>query len=176
MNSQIKVLVVEDDELVQTTIEDSLSEGGFETAATASGEEAIGLLRENTAQYRVLVTDINILGRLDGWELARAAREMDPSLPVIYMTGTNGGEWASKGVPNSVLLKKPFAPAQIVTAVAALLNASPPIEAPEKGCPRSSSQASLGCIHYDQPDGAPPPRGRRRDRRNSSGGGSWQSA
>jgi phage terminase large subunit len=34
----------------------------------------------------------------------------------------------------------------------------------------------LMCIHYDQPDGAPPPRERYRDRRSSSGGGSWQSA
>ena len=33
----------------------------------------------------------------------------------------------------------------------------------------------LMCIHYDQPDGAPPPRERYRSRRGSSGG-SWQSA
>ena len=33
----------------------------------------------------------------------------------------------------------------------------------------------LMCIHYDQPDGAPPPRERYRGRRSSSGGGSWQS-
>lgn len=126
MNNEIKVLVVEDDELVQATVRDSLSEGGFETANTASGEEAIALLREDKAQYRAIVTDINLLGRLDGWEVARAAREIQPSIPVVYMTGTHGEDWASKGVPNSVLLKKPFAPAQIVTAVAALLNASPP--------------------------------------------------
>jgi CheY-like chemotaxis protein len=126
VNNEIKVLVVEDDELVQATVRDSLSEGGFETANTASGEEAIALLREDKAQYRAIVTDINLLGRLDGWEVARAAREIQPSIPVVYMTGTHGEDWASKGVPNSVLLKKPFAPAQIVTAVAALLNASPP--------------------------------------------------
>jgi DNA-binding response OmpR family regulator len=127
VSSEVKVLV-EDDELVQGMVEDSLSEGGFETASTASGEDAVALLRENIAQYRAIVTDIRLLGRLDGWEVARAAREMDPSMPVIYMTGTDGEDWASKGVPNSVLLKKPFAPAQIVTAVAALLNASPAAE------------------------------------------------
>ena len=42
-------------------------------------------------------------------------------MPVVYMTGTHGEEWASKGVPNSVLLLKPFAPAQLVTAVSTLL-------------------------------------------------------
>lgn len=51
---------------------------------------------------------------------------------VIYMTGTHGEEWASKGVPNSVLLVKPFAPAQIVTAISQLLNASPLISPTEQ--------------------------------------------
>ena len=133
MNNVITILVVEDDQLVQATVEDSLSEGGFKTAATASGEEAIALLREDKSQYRAIVTDINLLKTLDGWEVARVAREIDPIMPVVYMSGTNGGEWPSKGVPHSVLLKKPFAPAQVVAAVATLLNASPPIDTPEKG-------------------------------------------
>jgi phage terminase large subunit len=34
----------------------------------------------------------------------------------------------------------------------------------------------LMCVHYDQPDGAPPARQRYSGRRRSSGGGSWQSA
>ena len=113
---------MEDDQLIQAMVEEALSEGGFEAIVTASGEEAITLLHANKSQYRAVVTDINLIGRLDGWEVARAAREDDPAMPVIYMTGTNGEEWASKGVPNSVLLAKPFAPAQLVTAIANLLN------------------------------------------------------
>jgi DNA-binding response OmpR family regulator len=108
-------------------VEDALTDGGFESSITASGEEAITLLQADKPRYRAVVTDINLTGKLDGWEVARAARESDPAMPVIYMTGTHGEEWASKGVPNSVLLAKPFAPAQIVTALSHLLNASPPI-------------------------------------------------
>jgi CheY-like chemotaxis protein len=125
VDSSITILIVEDDQLVQALVEESLSEGGFAVAITASGEEAIALLRDAKPQYRAIVTDINLLGRLDGWEVARAARETDPEIPVIYMTGTHGEEWASKGVPNSILLTKPFAPAQMVTAVAGLLNDTP---------------------------------------------------
>jgi len=124
VDDTITVLVVEDDQLVRATVEESLSKGGFKTVSIASGEEALALLQENISQYRALVTDINLLGRLDGWEVARAAREIDPAMPIIYMTGTHGEDWASKGVPHSVLLIKPFAPAQIVTAVAGLLNAN----------------------------------------------------
>jgi hypothetical protein len=41
------------------------------------------------------------------------------------MTGLATDEWSSRGVPNSILLQKPFAPAQLVTAVSQLLNAGP---------------------------------------------------
>jgi two-component system cell cycle response regulator CpdR len=78
-------------------------------------------------RYRAVVTDINLLGKLDGWEVGRSAREIDPTMPIIYMTGTHGEEWAAKGVPNSLLLAKPFAPAQIVIAISQLLNATPPV-------------------------------------------------
>lgn len=126
MADALTVLVVEDDKLVQAMVEEALSEGGFETATTESGEEAVAFLQDNKSQYRAVVTDINLAGKLDGWEVGRIAREGDPTIPVIYMTGTHREEWASKGVPNSFVLTKPFAPAQLVTAVSQLLNASPP--------------------------------------------------
>ena len=127
MDDVVTILVVEDDHLIQAMVEEALSDGGFESTTTASGEEAIALIQNDNSQYRAIMTDINLLGKLDGWEVARTAREINPTIPVIYMTGTHGEVWASKGVPNSVLLIKPFAPAQIVTAVSQLLNASPPI-------------------------------------------------
>ena len=105
---------------------EALSEGGFEAAIAPSGEEAITLLESATANYRAVITDINLLGSLDGWEVARRARELKPDIPVIYMTGLAADEWASRGVPSSLLLQKPFAPAQIITAVAQMLNSTPP--------------------------------------------------
>jgi DNA-binding response OmpR family regulator len=126
MADSIKLLVVEDDQLIQAMIEEALSDGGFESAITASGSEAIDLLKSEISQYRAVLTDINLQGSVAGWEVARVAREVDPTIPVVYMTGTHGEEWASKGVPKSVLLLKPFAPAQLVTAVSALLNSIPP--------------------------------------------------
>jgi hypothetical protein len=42
------------------------------------------------------------------------------------VSGDSAEDWGSKGVPNSIMLAKPFAPAQLVTAVSQLLNASMP--------------------------------------------------
>ena len=124
------IMVVEDSPEIQTLIDEALREGGFDPAITASGEEAVTLLRGNRDHYRALVTDVNLKGTMNGWEVARQAREIDPSFPVVYMTGAAADEWASHGVPNSILLTKPFAPAQLVTAISQLLNAPSPPTAP----------------------------------------------
>jgi DNA-binding NtrC family response regulator len=73
---------------------------------------------------RALVTHVNLKGHLSGWEVAKRFREINPACPVIYMTGAASGQWASHSVPNSILLEKPFAPAQLVTAISNLLNAA----------------------------------------------------
>jgi DNA-binding response OmpR family regulator len=122
------ILVVEDDREVQIIVEDALVEGGFEPAIAPSGEEAVMLLKGNKGRYRALVADIALRGRMSGWEVATHARHIDPEFPVLYMTGAHAHQWTLRGVPNSVLLTKPFAPAQLVTAVSQLLNTGPPIK------------------------------------------------
>ena len=120
------ILVVEDDPLIQILVEEQLTDGGFELAIATSGEEAVTLLKGGITKYRALVTDINLHGKTDGWEVGKQAREIDPAFPVIYMTSAAADQWASHGVPNSILLTKPFAPAQLVTAISQLLNSAQP--------------------------------------------------
>jgi DNA-binding response OmpR family regulator len=121
------ILVIEDDVGIQGVVEDALVEGGFETAVAATGEEAVTLLKGGLVKYDALVTDINLLGRFNGWEVARAARDVDPNFPVVYMSGVAADQWKIEGVPHSMMLQKPFAPAQLVTAVSYLLNGHLPL-------------------------------------------------
>jgi CheY-like chemotaxis protein len=120
------ILIVEDDYDLQALIEEALREGGFETAILSSGEEALTLFTGKVADYAVLVADVNLKGTLNRWAVARQIREMAPGFPVVYMTGASAEQWTSEGVPESILLKKPFAPAQLITAVSQLLNAAGP--------------------------------------------------
>jgi DNA-binding response OmpR family regulator len=127
VNNLQVILVVEDDHLIQSIVEESLTDGGFEIVIASSGQNALELLDASKGKYRALVTDINLgPGKVDGWDVARHAREIDPVFPVVYMSGKDADEWSSKGVPNSIMLAKPFAPAQLVTAVSQLLNTQPP--------------------------------------------------
>lgn len=122
--SPLVVLVVEDDALIQPLLRDPLEEAGYEVLIASSGEEAIKLLEgPETGSIRALVTDIRLgPSSPSGWHVARRAREVHPDIPVLYVTGDSADDWSSQGVPNSVLITKPFAPAQIVTAVSQLLN------------------------------------------------------
>jgi DNA-binding response OmpR family regulator len=126
------VFVVEDEALIQGLLVDPLEEAGYQVLLASSGDEAIKLLDSpKTASIRALVTDVN-LGRSSpsGWEVARKAREAHPEIPVVYLTGDSAHEWPSQGVPNSVLITKPFAPAQIVTAVSQLINQATSVSTP----------------------------------------------
>jgi len=120
-------MVVEDEYDLQGIVEEALAEGGFATDILSSGEEALTLFRGGLKNYRAVVADVGLKGRLSGWEVAAKIREADPVFPIVYMSGAHADEWASKGVPNSIMLTKPFAPAQLVTAVSQLLNGVPPV-------------------------------------------------
>jgi CheY-like chemotaxis protein len=114
------------EELLQEIVHDALKEGGFDLTTVTSGQEAVAMIESGVVKYSALVTDINLKGPMKGWEIARLVRQIDPAFPIVYMAGAAADEWASEGVPNSILLNKPFAPAQLVTAVSQLLNTGSP--------------------------------------------------
>ena len=123
----VLVLVVEDDLLTQDIVRSALEDAGFGVLIASTGAAAIELLEGSRGgAIRAVVTDVNLGRGNDGWQVARRAREIRPDMPLIYVTGGNSEEWAANGVPQSILINKPFAPAQIVTAVSQALNAAPP--------------------------------------------------
>jgi CheY-like chemotaxis protein len=123
MDGSVLILLVEDDPGIQDLLFDTLEEAGFEVVQASNAAQAISILNEKS-DIRAIVTDIDFGdSKLTGWDVARHARELLKDLPVVYMTGASADDWGSKGVPNSVLINKPFAPVQVVTAVSQLLNA-----------------------------------------------------
>lgn len=126
MSDPVCVFVVDDDALILTTVEHALQDGGFVYKSATSAESAATLFSEHGESCRALVTDVNLGGRLTGWDVARMAREQFPTLPVVYVTGDSAHEWTAHGVPNSILVSKPFVAVQIINAVATLLNTETP--------------------------------------------------
>jgi len=124
MEAAVRVLVVEDDDLIQHILEDALTEAGFGIQKAFNARDAITLLGASDTHFRALITDIELKSEMTGWDVARHARTISPDLPVVYAS-SSGHDWESLGVPNSIMVRKPFAPAQVVTAVSQLINAAP---------------------------------------------------
>jgi DNA-binding response OmpR family regulator len=118
------ILLVEDEILIREMLVEALEEAGFSTLAASDAQGAIALFEVNGDEIRGLITDINLEDGVDGWELARTAREHSSDLPVVYVSGASGHEWTSRGVPHSLMVTKPFAPAQVVVAMSSLLVAT----------------------------------------------------
>lgn len=118
------VLVVEDEALVQDLLEYALVAAGYEVRLLCNGAEAISFLDGCSESPRALVTDVNLGPAPNGWEIGRRARELNPVMPVVYMTGDSGDDWTLEGVADSLLVLKPLAAAQVVAAVSSLLAAA----------------------------------------------------
>lgn len=116
------VLVAEDQSLILLELEEVLVGAGFEVETAADGQSAMSLIARHKHQLRGLLTDIRLGQGPNGWDVARHARELMPTVAVVYMTGDSDHEWVAYGVPNSQLIHKPFAHAQLITALSNLLN------------------------------------------------------
>jgi CheY-like chemotaxis protein len=101
-------------------VEDALTDGGYEVVTALSGVEAMDRLGERK-DFAGLITDVRLGEGMNGWEIARRVREANSGVAVIYITADSGSDWASQGVPGSLLVQKPFANAQLVTAISTLL-------------------------------------------------------
>ena len=116
------ILLVEDEWLIREVFAEELIEAGFEVCKADNGDQAAALIDIQSDRLSLLVTDIHMPGRLDGIAVARLLRERRPDIPVIYMTGRPD---ALNGVgllgPEDVLLRKPFAPSELLAAARRLL-------------------------------------------------------
>ena len=113
---QTRVLLVDDDLDMLTTLAESLGERGFAAITAPSGEAAREHLRGGGLD--VMVTDLRMTG-IDGIELLGEARELLPGLPVILMTAYSAIDSAIEAVRRGAFhyLAKPFRVDELVIHV-----------------------------------------------------------
>jgi CheY-like chemotaxis protein len=116
------LLVVDDEDMVLRMTAEALRDGGYGVVTAQSGDDAIALLESGEHEFAGLVTDVNLGELSNGWRVAQRARELKPDMPIVYTTGYNSGNWTARGVPNSIVVQKPFSVDEIVAAIWTLLN------------------------------------------------------
>jgi CheY-like chemotaxis protein len=102
--------------MVRLFIVGQLREQGYAVFEAETGEDAISLLTgEHPPWISTLFTDIQLGGRLSGWDVAEAFREANPQIQVIYASGLyHDGE---RRVSGSTFFTKPYLPGDIFDAI-----------------------------------------------------------
>jgi len=112
MAPQFTILLVEDDALVRDAVVELLRRHGFIAFVAEDGATALRLLAQHPVD--LLFTDVAMPG-MNGFELARQARQLRPELRVLYMTGQGAQE--GRGLRYGKLLQKPLRAAEILAEI-----------------------------------------------------------
>jgi DNA-binding response OmpR family regulator len=111
-------LLVDGDRPVRSLVKSLLTRRGYEVIEAASGEEAWSIFREQFSGIALLLTDIMMPG-LSGPDLAELVHGIQPSMPVLFMSGYCG-EFASK-LKGCTCIQKPFHNEELLARVIELL-------------------------------------------------------
>ncbi len=123
----MKVLVLEDNELLLETLEDFLENEGFEIDLAKDGEEALRLSYKNS--YNLYLLDIKV-PLVDGIELLKELREYGDETPAIFITSSIDKESITKGYEAGCdeYIKKPFDLDELLMRIKAVLKRVEPEE------------------------------------------------
>lgn len=117
-----RVLLVEDESGLRQLAAQNLTSIGLEVVDAGTAEEALEIFLLDR-DFDVLATDV-ILPRMSGFQLAAAAREIRPDLPVIYITGYTGDS-ESPGHSGDPIIQKPYTADTLRLRVAEMIEGSP---------------------------------------------------
>ena len=125
----MRVLVVEDFDLLRDSLVKGLSEAGFATDAAADGEEGLWMAQSN--DYDVIVLDL-MLPQLDGLTVLQRLREKNRGTSVLILTAKDGTDDRVKGLDTGAddYLVKPFAFAELLARVRALVRRRYDVKSP----------------------------------------------
>ncbi len=114
------VMLVEDEPEVRAIAAERLRELGYVVVEAEDGPSALRAMRL-VAHVDILVTDVGLPGGLNGRQVADAAREQRPGLPVVFITGFAGAVLEDQLAPGMAIVTKPFTLETLAAQITAML-------------------------------------------------------
>lgn len=119
MSAPITILIVEDEPLVSMALVDDLEIEGFVVVEAADASAAVKIL-ESRSDIRVIITDVDMPGTMDGLMLAAAVADRWPPIRIIVVSGHRSVEITD--IPDgSVFYSKPYRSAEIIETMNEML-------------------------------------------------------
>ena len=107
MHEEMRILIVDDNQMMAKTLQDILKVKGFQAQAAYSGPEALTKL--GSELYDCVLSDIK-MPEINGLDLYRAIKIQQPDLPVVFMTAYAANKLIDEGLAEGVIgvLTKPL--------------------------------------------------------------------
>ena len=122
------ILVTDDEPSILQYIEHVLRVANYRVITATTVEEAWEILQSQQGEIELVLTDIVMPGSIDGQDLAKKIHQLEPALPVVFITGalSETDDRAAMMVEKQLLLRKPFFPQQLIDFVGAQLHRESP--------------------------------------------------
>lgn len=116
----IRILVAEDDEMLNELVCSALSQGGYEAVSCKDGEQALRAMEKEN--FDMLISDI-MMPHIDGYALAKTVRQTDGNIPILFMTALDDKPAQQRGYAAGAddYVVKPFDTDILLLRVRALL-------------------------------------------------------
>ena len=108
------ILVVDDDHDVRAIMTSFLTEIGYDVHEAEHGDKALAL--QKALKPQLMIIDFAMPGT-NGAEVVKAARTLQPSLPVLFVSGYADSAALEAAMGSAPFLRKPFLPAELALAV-----------------------------------------------------------
>jgi DNA-binding NtrC family response regulator len=120
--TELTVLVVDDEDDLREVVRRILERKGFTALVAGDAAEAVAVCRAYPGDIHVLLTDLSMPG-VRGHELARQAADIRPGLRVVYVSGTSRDLAVAQGLidEDAAMLQKPFTADTLAAAVRAAM-------------------------------------------------------
>ena len=119
MSNKIKILIVEDEQMLAEILSDTLSDRNFDVRLAYDGIQGLEAVRKGS--FDVIVSDI-MMPNLDGFSFAKILRSEGYNTPILFLTARSATEDVVKGfeMGGNDFLKKPFAIDELIVRIKAL--------------------------------------------------------
>ena len=119
----MKVMLVEDDELVRATLVDCLEDAGLQVAEFADPEKALSP-SATVDPPDVVITDVDLGAKLNGFDVAAAAHDRWPSVHVLLISGLPADHTGQRLDPRDRYLQKPLSSRRLLRTIDELAKAA----------------------------------------------------
>ncbi|MBW4056627.1 MAG: sigma-54-dependent Fis family transcriptional regulator [Proteobacteria bacterium] len=116
MNAEKKLLVIDDEPAIREGVRRILESDSFQVETFASGYAALERIKQQT--FDLVITDLKMPG-ISGMEVLKALKEIQPDLPVIFITGYSSVDSAVEVMKLGAVdyIAKPFTPEEMLSTV-----------------------------------------------------------